>query len=116
LQVACRRRSALRQSLQRSPQAPDIPTVSESGFPGFNAIVWNGPLAPAGTPKAIVDKINADVQRAVQDPKVAEKLRAVGMEPPPAMPAAAFADFIKEDIARWTGMVDAVGLEKLKEQ
>jgi len=101
---------------QRSVLLPQLPTLAESGYPGFVMPGWGGLMAPAGTPKAIVDKINADVQRAVRDPKVAEKLLAVGMEPPPAMPAAAFADFIKEDIARWTGMVDAVGLETLKEK
>jgi tripartite-type tricarboxylate transporter receptor subunit TctC len=101
---------------QRSVLLPQLPTLAESGFPTFVMPGWGGLMAPAGTPKRIVDQINADVQRAVQDPKVAEKLLAVGMEPPPAMPAAAFAAFIKEDIARWTSMVDAVGLEKLKEQ
>jgi tripartite-type tricarboxylate transporter receptor subunit TctC len=101
---------------QRSVLLPQLPTLAESGYPTFVMPGWGGLMAPAGTPKAIVDRINADVQRAVQDPKVAEKLLAVGMEPPPAMPAAAFADFIKEDIARWTGMVDAVGLETLKEK
>jgi len=101
---------------QRSVLLPQLPTLAESGFPTFVMPGWGGLMAPAGTPKPVVDKINAEVQRAVQDPKVAEKLLAVGMEPPPAMPADAFADFIKQDIARWTGMVDAVGLEKLKEQ
>jgi tripartite-type tricarboxylate transporter receptor subunit TctC len=102
--------------LKRLAALPDLPTLDEQGLKGFECYTWNAILAPAGTPKPVVDKINADVQRAVQDPKVAEKLLAVGMEPPPAMPAAAFRDFITEDIARWTGMVDAVGLEKLKEQ
>jgi len=101
---------------QRSVLLPQVPTLAESGFPTFVMPGWGGLMAPAGTPKPIVDKINADVQRAVQDPKVAEKLLAVGMEPPPAMPASAFRDFIKEDIARWTSMVDAVGLENLKEK
>jgi tripartite-type tricarboxylate transporter receptor subunit TctC len=101
---------------QRSALLPQLPTLAESGFPSFVMPGWGGLMAPAGTPQPIVDKINAEVQRALQDPKVAEKLLAVGMEPPPAMPADAFGAFIKEDIARWTGMVDAVGLEKLKEQ
>lgn len=101
---------------QRSVLLPQVPTLAEAGFPTFVMPGWGGLMAPAGTPKAIVDKINADVQRAVQDPKVAEKLLAVGMEPPPAMPASAFRDFIKEDIARWTSMVDAVGVENLKEK
>jgi tripartite-type tricarboxylate transporter receptor subunit TctC len=101
---------------QRSALLPQLPTLAESGFSTFVMPGWGGLMAPAGTPKPIVDKINAEVQRALQDPKVAQKLLAVGMEPPPTMPAAAFGAFIKEDIARWTRMVDAVGLEKLKEQ
>jgi tripartite-type tricarboxylate transporter receptor subunit TctC len=101
---------------QRSALLPQLPTLAESGFPTFVMPGWGGLMAPAGTPKPIVDKINAEVQRALQDPKIAQKLLAVGMEPPPTMPAAAFGAFIKEDIARWTRMVDAVGLEKLKEQ
>src|SRR5215470_12161272 len=101
---------------QRSKLLPQLPTLAESGFPSFVMSGWGGLMAPAGTLRPIVDKINADVQRAVQDPKVAEKLLAVGMEPPPAMPASAFAGFIQQDIARWTGMVDAVGLENLKEK
>ena len=100
----------------RSVLLPQLPTLAESGYPTFVMPGWGGLMAPAGTPKAIVDKINVAVQDALKDPKVAEKLLAVGMEPPPAMPAGAFADFIKEDIARWTSMVDAVGLDKLKEQ
>ena len=95
---------------QRSALLPQLPTLAESGFPTFVMPGWGGLMAPAGTPKPIVDKINAEVQRALQDPKVAQKLLAVGMEPPPTMPAAAFGAFIKEDIARWTRMVDAVGL------
>ena len=99
---------------QRSALLPQLPTLAESGFPSFVMPGWGGLMAPAGTPKPIVDKINADVQRALQNPDVARKLLAVGMEPPPPMSAAAFGDFIRDDIARWTGQVDAVGLEKLK--
>jgi tripartite-type tricarboxylate transporter receptor subunit TctC len=101
---------------QRSALLPQLPTFAESGFSTFVMPGWGGLMAPAGTPKPIVDKINAEVQRALRDPKVAQKLLAVGMEPPPTMPAAAFGAFIKEDIARWTRMVDAVGLENLKEK
>jgi tripartite-type tricarboxylate transporter receptor subunit TctC len=99
---------------QRSALLPQVPTIAEQGFPSFVMPGWGGLMAPAGTPPAIVAKINAEVQRAVQDPKVAEKLLAVGMEPPPPMDAAAFGQFIKDDIARWTAQVDAVGLDKLQ--
>jgi tripartite-type tricarboxylate transporter receptor subunit TctC len=99
---------------QRSKLLPDLPTIAESGYPNFVMPGWGGLMAPAGTPKPIIDKINAGVQRALQDPKVAAKLLAVGMEPPPPISAEAFAGFIKEDIARLTAQVDAVGLEKLQ--
>jgi tripartite-type tricarboxylate transporter receptor subunit TctC len=101
---------------QRSTLLPELPTLAESGFPTFVMPGWGGLMAPAGTPKDVVDKINGEVQRAVQDPAVAQKLLAVGMEPPPAMSAAGFGTFIKDDIARWTALVDAVGVDKLKEQ
>jgi tripartite-type tricarboxylate transporter receptor subunit TctC len=100
---------------QRSAILPQLPTLAESGYPGFVMPGWGGLMAPAGTPKAIVDKINAEVARAVARPEIAQKLLSVGMEPPPAMPAEAFRAFIKDDIARWTALVDMVGLEKLRE-
>ena len=56
---------------QRAPQAPDVPTVAESGFPGFNVVTWNGLAAPAGTPREIVDKIAGEIGRAVKDPQFA---------------------------------------------
>ena len=101
---------------QRSALLPQLPTLAESGYPGFVMPGWGGLMAPAGTPKAIVDKINADVRKVVAEPDVAQKLLAVGMEPPPAMSAAEFGGFIHDDIARWTALVDAVGVDKLKEQ
>jgi len=100
---------------QRSAILPQLPTLAESGYPKFVMPGWGGLMAPAGTPKAIVDKINAEVARAVARPEIAQKLLSVGMEPPPAMPAEAFRAFIKDDIARWTALVDMVGLEKLRE-
>jgi len=101
---------------QRSAILPQLPTLAESGFPGFVMPGWGGLMAPAGTPKEIVDKINAEVARAVTRPEIAQKLLGVGMEPPPAMPPAAFRNFVNEDIARWTKLVDMVGLEKLREK
>jgi len=100
---------------QRSTLLPQLPTLAESGYPSFVMPGWGGLMAPAGTPKEIVDKINAEVRRALEKPDIAQKLLGVGMEPPPPMPAAAFGTFIKDDIARWTALVEAVGLEKLRE-
>jgi tripartite-type tricarboxylate transporter receptor subunit TctC len=99
---------------QRSTLLPQLPSLAESGYPSFVMPGWGGLMAPAGTPRPILAKINAEVQRALKDPKIADKLLAVGIEPPPATTDAAA--FIKEDIARWTGFVDTIGLDKLKEQ
>jgi tripartite-type tricarboxylate transporter receptor subunit TctC len=97
-------------SLQRSPQAPDIPTVSESGFPGYNAIVWNGPLAPAGTPKAIVDRLSAEVARAVRDPQIAAHLTNLGVEPLGNTPEE-LAAMIAAEIPMWAEAVKIAGLK-----
>jgi tripartite-type tricarboxylate transporter receptor subunit TctC len=100
---------------QRSTLLPQLPTLAESGYPTFVMPGWGGLMAPAGTPKEVVDKINAEVRRALAKPEIAAKLLGVGMEAPPPMGADAFGAFIKEDIARWTALVDAVGRDKLTE-
>src|SRR5262249_37922083 len=67
--------------LGRDPQFPDLPTVTESGFPGFEAIQWVGLLAPACTPKEIVDRLNCEVNRVIRDPDMIAKLAAQGVSP-----------------------------------
>jgi tripartite-type tricarboxylate transporter receptor subunit TctC len=99
---------------QRSVLLPKLPTMVESGFPDFVIPGWGGLIAPAGTPKPIVDKLNAEVQRALDQPELQQRLINVGMEPPPRMTSAQFGEFISADIARWTGVVNAIGLEKLQ--
>ncbi len=99
---------------RRSALLPDLPTMVESGFPQFVMPGWGGLMATAGTPKAIIVKINAEVQRAVARPEVRERLAAVGMEPPSPEAAADFREFVNADIARWTALVGAVGLDKLR--
>jgi tripartite-type tricarboxylate transporter receptor subunit TctC len=95
---------------QRAPQAPDVPTVAESGFPGFNVITWNGLAAPAGTPRAIVDKIAGEIGRAVKDPQFAGRLKAVGADPLGNKPDE-FAAMIKADTATWADAVAVTGLK-----
>jgi tripartite-type tricarboxylate transporter receptor subunit TctC len=87
-------------SKERSPVAPTVPTVAESGYPGFDAIGWHGILAPSGTPAAIVDKINAEIVKALKDPDTAKLLEQQAMQIVGDSPAD-FADFIKRDIAIW---------------
>jgi tripartite-type tricarboxylate transporter receptor subunit TctC len=98
---------------QRSTLLPELPTMVESGFPDFVMPGWGGFLAPARTPKDIVAKLNAEIARAVQKLDVQARLLTVGMETPPALAPGGVADFIRNDVARWTKLVDAVGLEKL---
>jgi tripartite-type tricarboxylate transporter receptor subunit TctC len=100
---------------QRSTLLPGLPTMAESGFPGFVMPGWGGFLAPANTPKDIVLKLNAEIARAVRKPDVQARLLTVGMETPPVLAPAEVADFIRNDVARWTALVDAVGLEKLRD-
>jgi len=100
---------------QRSTLLPDVPTMVESGYPDFVMPGWGGFLAPTHTPKEIVQKLNAEIARAVGKPDVQARLLQVGMETPPAYAPAEVADFIRSDVARWTRLVDAVGLEKLRD-
>ena len=87
-------------SLQRSAVAPEVPTVAESGFPGFDALAWHGILAPAKTPPAIVKKLNAEIVNALRHPEtqallVKQAMQTVGNTPEE------FAAFIRNDIAVW---------------
>jgi tripartite-type tricarboxylate transporter receptor subunit TctC len=100
---------------QRSLLLPRLPTLIEAGFPDIVMPGWGGLLAPARTPPAIVQKLNAEIALALQKPEVRARLLAVGMETPPALAPAGVADFIRADVARWTGYVEAVGLDKLKD-
>ncbi len=97
-------------SEQRAPQFPNVPTFIESGFPGFKIINWVGVMAPAGTPKEIVDRIAAEIARAVKDPKVAERLAANGVDPFSNTPEQ-FAAQIAIDIAVWAEAVKLAGLQ-----
>jgi len=100
---------------QRSLLLPDLPTMIESGYPTFNMPGWGGFLAPAGTPPAIVAKLNREIQAALARPDVKQRMLAAGMEPPPAADPTYVGDFIRQDLERWTQFVGAVGLEKLSE-
>jgi tripartite-type tricarboxylate transporter receptor subunit TctC len=93
----------------REPEIPDIPTVAESGFPGFNVLTWNGLAAPTGTPREIIDKIAAELGRAGKDPQFVAQLKAIGVEALCNDPAE-FAAMIKADTATWSEAVKTVGL------
>lgn len=87
-------------SATRVPSAPDLPTVSESGFPGFEAIAWFALLAPAGTPPAILQRLEAETRKAMALPAIQERLKTMGAIPG-AMNPAGLARVIEEETRRW---------------
>jgi tripartite-type tricarboxylate transporter receptor subunit TctC len=93
-------------SLERSPVAPEVPTVAESGYPGFEALAWHGILAPAKTPPAVIKKLNEEIVKALKDPATRELLVNQAMQPVGSTPEE-FAAFIQKDIAIWKGVAAA---------
>jgi tripartite-type tricarboxylate transporter receptor subunit TctC len=94
---------------KRSATLPDVPTSVEAGYPGSEYTFWNGLLAPAKTPRTIVDRLHAEMQKALQSPAVAEKLRNQGLEPLPLSPAE-FDKMIARDVDEHVGIVKKAGL------
>jgi tripartite-type tricarboxylate transporter receptor subunit TctC len=92
-------------SLKRSAAAPEMPTLSEQGLDGYDVVLWYGISAPAGTPKTIVDKVNAALVEIARMPDIKEQLSSIGAEPATMSPSA-FAAMIKRDIARWRKVAD----------
>ncbi len=93
-------------SPQRLAALPDVPTVAESGYPGFEADQWYGFVAPAGTPAAVVARLNAAINKALQDPGVAQQLAAEGAIATPTSPRA-YGDLIAKEIPRWAEVIRA---------
>jgi len=85
---------------QRSAAAPDVPTMAEAGLPGYETSTWGGILAPAGTPKEIVAKLNAEINKALNAPDVKEKLAGAGIEVAGGSPEQ-FVEFIKAEMTKW---------------
>jgi tripartite-type tricarboxylate transporter receptor subunit TctC len=96
--------------LVREAQLPDVPTVAEQGFPGFEAVQWVGLLATAGTPDVIVARLNAELNRALQDPDLIAKLAAQGQAPGSGR-AADFARLIGSEIRNWTDVARAANIK-----
>ena len=91
---------------RRSAAAPNVPTVAESGVPGYAFDVWYGMLYPAGTPRAIVAKANTAINRALKSPSLSQRFAGVGVEPAGTTPEA-FAQMMKSEIAKWRKVVAA---------
>jgi tripartite-type tricarboxylate transporter receptor subunit TctC len=95
-------------SAARSPAAPDLPTVAESGLPGYEAIAWNGLLAPAGTPKDVVATLNAELKRTLELPEIRERFAAQGFGAAWSPPEK-YSAFIQAELAKWAKVVKASG-------
>ncbi len=93
-------------SAQRIPALPDVPTVAESGYPGFEADQWYGVVAPAGTPVAVVARLNAEINKALTLPDVAQQMAVEGALPMPGTPQV-FAALIQRELPRWAQVVKA---------
>jgi tripartite-type tricarboxylate transporter receptor subunit TctC len=94
----------------RSQTAPEIPTLAETGVPGFDVRSWFGILAPAGTPADVVRRLNEAIVAQLRQPDLRDKLLAAGLEPAPGTPQA-FADTIRNELARWTAVIKTAGIK-----
>jgi tripartite-type tricarboxylate transporter receptor subunit TctC len=97
-------------SAKRFPQAPDLPTIAESGLPGYDVNGWSGLVAPAGTPPAIVDRIAKVLQKDFKDPAMDKHWETIGAEPGNADPAA-FTALIRADMQKWSDFVKRTGIK-----
>ena len=97
-------------SEKRAPQLPDIPAMAEI-YPGFRTVTWNGLLAPAGTPREIVERIAREVARAVLEPAMSERLNSMGITPVGNTPAE-FAELIRSELSLWRAAVNAAGIKQ----
>jgi len=95
-------------SLKRSPAAPEIATIAEQGLPGFDAVSWFALFAPAGTPRPIVDKLQAEVKKILQSPEVGKKLAEIGLDVVASTPDE-LAAYQRTEITKWAKVVKDSG-------
>jgi len=98
-------------SEKRLPGAPDVPTVSETGLPGYEATTWFGLFAPAGTPQDVVMKLNAEAQKVFADPGFEQKFMAPQMFQSLVMPPEQFDAFIKRETQKWSKVIEAQNIK-----
>jgi tripartite-type tricarboxylate transporter receptor subunit TctC len=96
-------------SLKRSTLVPDVPTVAESGVPGYEIIGWNGLHMPAGAPRPIIANVNADVLRVLNADDVKERMLIAGLEPA-GLATEEFAAFVKRDLEHWAKAIAQAGV------
>jgi tripartite-type tricarboxylate transporter receptor subunit TctC len=96
--------------LKRSPITPDVPTIAESGYPGYEAMVWFAFFAPAGTPPDVVRRINEETARALQSAKMREILASQGLEVVAGSPAD-LGKRVSSEIAKWRKVINEAGIK-----
>jgi tripartite-type tricarboxylate transporter receptor subunit TctC len=97
-------------SERRAPQLPQVPTVAEQGYPGFRTVTWNGYVAPAGTPRPVVERIAREIAAACKDAAFVERLAKIGVDPACSTPED-FAKAIGDDLNTWKEAVQAAGIK-----
>jgi tripartite-type tricarboxylate transporter receptor subunit TctC len=97
-------------SLERSPLIPELPTIAESGLPGYEADGWKGLLAPARTPPAVVARLNDAVSRLLKAPDVKERMISSGQVPVSSTPEA-FAAFVKAEVEKWATIIKQAAIK-----
>jgi tripartite-type tricarboxylate transporter receptor subunit TctC len=95
----------------RSGSLPETPTVAESGIPGFETGQWQGIVAPAGTPAAVVERVHGELVKIMRNPAVTERLATIGMDNSTSATPEAFAQMIRDELRRWPAVVKAAGIQ-----
>jgi tripartite-type tricarboxylate transporter receptor subunit TctC len=87
-----------------------VPTIEEAGVPGYEVLGWNGILAPAATPRPIVERLNREIRAVLDEPEVKQKLAQQGADPAPTDPES-FARLIRADVAKWAEVIRSAGIQ-----
>ena len=95
---------------KRAAAMPALPTVAEAGLPGYDSTGWFGVVAPAGTPDAIVAKLSAEINAALNDEQIKTTMRNAGVEPAPSTPAA-FDAYIRAETTKWSRVIRQAGIK-----
>jgi tripartite-type tricarboxylate transporter receptor subunit TctC len=98
---------------ERSASAPDIPTLAEAGLPDFDVSAWTGLFVPAGTPPALIDRLNSATRKIAADQKYRALIQSLGTDVASSSPEA-FGVFVRDDVARWNKVIDGAGIPRIE--